>query len=258
MSIKIRLKQSLNEKLVKNHVFFTDQDFKISGFNKLSIFKNFNYINKSIDSNKLNNKFFLSFDINPTQKITLVKIKNNQSSLDIEKIGADFYNYLKSNSLFKVTFYEKNIKNIYPQNQYFFDEFIHGIELKSYEFNKYKTKNENKIYEIDILSKKKSLNLGENKRFRSLIEGTNYTKDLVSEPGNILHPDEYAKRLLQLKKFGLKVKIYNEAKLKKLGMNALLGVGQGSIRGSYLVTLEWDGIKSKKKTISICWERSLF
>ena len=250
MSIKIRLKQSLNEKLVKNHVFFTDQDFKISGFNKLSIFKNFNYINKSIDSNKLNNKFFLSFDINPTQKITLVKIKNNQSSLDIEKIGADFYNYLKSNSLFKVTFYEKNIKNIYPQNQYFFDEFIHGIELKSYEFNKYKTKNENKIYEIDILSKKKSLNLGENKRFRSLIEGTNYTKDLVSEPGNILHPDEYAKRLLQLKKFGLKVKIYNEAKLKKLGMNALLGVGQGSIRGSYLVTLEWDGIKSKKKPLA--------
>ena len=64
MSIKIRLKQSLNEKLVKNHVFFTDQDFKISGFNKLSIFKNFNYINKSIDSNKLNNKFFSSSSTN--------------------------------------------------------------------------------------------------------------------------------------------------------------------------------------------------
>ena len=43
-----------------------------------------------------------------------------------------------------------------------------------------------------------------------------------------------------------KINVYNEAKLKKLGMNALLGVGQGSIRGSYLVTLEWNGIKSKK------------
>ena len=45
-----------------------------------------------------------------------------------------------------------------------------------------------------------------------------------------------------LKKYGLKVKVYDE-KLKKLGMHALLGVGQGSIRGSYLVTMEWDGAK---------------
>ena len=70
-----------------------------------------------------------------------------------------------------------------------------------------------------------------------------FARDLVSEPGNILHPDEYAKRLNALKKIGLKVTIYDEKKLKNLGMNALLGVGQGSIRGSYLVTMEWNGIK---------------
>ena len=67
-------------------------------------------------------------------------------------------------------------------------------------------------------------------------------RDLVSEPGNILHPDEYAKRLVSLKKDGLKVNIYDNKKLKKLGMNALLGVGQGSIRGSYLsdFRVEWS------------------
>ena len=42
-----------------------------------------------------------------------------------------------------------------------------------------------------------------------------------------------------LKKYGLKVNVYNEKELKKLGMNALLGVGQGSIKGSYLVTIQW-------------------
>ena len=104
MSIKIRLKNSLNEKLVKNHVFFTNQDFKIAGFNKLSIFKHSDFIIKSISSNKSNDKNFLSFDIGPTQKILLIKIKNNQSSLDVEKIGADFYSYLKSNSFFKIYF----------------------------------------------------------------------------------------------------------------------------------------------------------
>ena len=108
-----------------------------------------------------------------------------------------------------------------------------------------KRKKDNEKYEFDILSKAKKLNLKEEKRYKSLIEGTNFTKDLVSEPGNILHPDEYAKRLVNLKKFGLKVNVYDTKKLKKLGMNALLGVGQGSIRGSYLVTIEWNGLRKK-------------
>ena len=60
------------------------------------------------------------------------------------------------------------------------------------------------------------LNSNKNNRFESILEGLNFTKDLVSEPGNILHPDEYAKRLSLLKKFGLKVVIYDEKKLKKV------------------------------------------
>ena len=155
MSIKIRLKNSLNEKLVKNHVFFANHDFKISGFNNLSIFKHSNFINKSISSNKSDDKSFLSFDISPTQKILLIKLKNNQSSHDIEKIGADFYSYLKANSFLKSSFYEINIRNVNLNNRNFFDEFIHGVELKSYEFNKYKSKKENKIFEIDIINKNK-------------------------------------------------------------------------------------------------------
>jgi leucyl aminopeptidase len=72
----------------------------------------------------------------------------------------------------------------------------------------------------------------------------------VSEPGNILHPDEYAKRISKLKNIGLKITIYDEKKLKKMGCNALLGVGQGSIRGSYLVTMEWNGNKNNSKPLA--------
>ena len=250
MSIKIRLKNSLNEKLVKNHVFFTNQDFKITGFNKLSIFKHSNLINKSINTYKTDNKNLLSFNIKPDQKIILIRIKRNLSSLDIEKIGADFFSHIKSNSFFQTTFHQKNIVNVDYNHKYFFEGFLHGIELKSYEFNKYKSKKKDIKFEIDIINNSKSFKLDKNKRYQSLIQGTNFTKDLVSEPGNILHPDEYAKRLLQLKKFGLKVNVYNQAKLKRLGMNALLGVGQGSIRGSYLVTIEWKGAKNKKKPLA--------
>ena len=65
-----------------------------------------------------------------------------------------------------------------------------------------------------------------------------------------MHPDEYAKRINSLKKDGLKVNIYDEKKLKSLGMHALLGVGQGSIRGSYLVTMEWNGAKNNSKPLA--------
>ena len=65
-----------------------------------------------------------------------------------------------------------------------------------------------------------------------------------------MHPDEYAKRINSLKKDGLKITVYDEKKLKKLGMNALLGVGQGSIRGSYLVTMEWNGAKNNSKPLA--------
>ena len=81
--------------------------------------------------------------------------------------------------------------------------------------------------------------------------GTFFTRDLVSEPGNILHPDEYAKRLNSLRKDGLKVTIFDEKKLKKLGMFSLLGVGMGSVRGSYLVTMEWNGLKNKSKPLAL-------
>ena len=63
-------------------------------------------------------------------------------------------------------------------------------------------------------------------KFEAIEEGTFYTRDLVSEPGNILHPDEYAKRINSLKKFGLKINIFDEKKLK-MGMNTLLGSVKG-------------------------------
>ena len=105
MSIKIRIKNSLNQKLVKNHVFFTNKNFKINELSKLPISKYSSFINQSLSSSELADKNFLSLDINASQKVILIKIKDSQSPLEIEKIGAEFYVYLKSNLYFKTTFY---------------------------------------------------------------------------------------------------------------------------------------------------------
>ena len=185
----------------------------------------------------------------------LIKINKNDSSLENEKLGSKFYNFIKENSIYRSNFFEDNFKDLINKNEYFIDEFLHGARLKSYKFDKYKIKKKKLLFEIDILFRKKTSEINRNKRFNSIIDGTNFTKDLVSEPGNVLHPDEYAKRLLQLRKIGLNVTIYDQKKLKKLGMNALLGVGQGSVRGSYLVTIEWKGSRSKNP--SVCRKRCL-
>ena len=79
------------------------------------------------------------------------------------------------------------------------EKLLHGAQLKSYNFNIYKTeKSKNVMTNFYVIGKKfvKS-NLLRNK-LNSLLEGVFLTRDLVSEPGNILHPDEYAKRITKL------------------------------------------------------------
>ena len=111
-------------------------------------------------------------------------------------------------------------------------------------------KKENRNIFLNILGNKNKPSSQSQLKFKALEEGTFYARDLVSEPGNVLHPDEYAKRLKSLKKDGLKITVYDQKKLKKLGMKALLGVGQGSIRGSYLVIMEWKGAKNNSKPLA--------
>ncbi|GIR16333.1 MAG: hypothetical protein CM15mP29_3210 [Alphaproteobacteria bacterium] len=88
---------------------------------------------------------------------------------------------------------------------------------------------------------------------------SSWLETFVNEPSNVLNPEAYAKRIKELSKFGLKVEVLNEAKMKRLGMWSLLGVGRGSQYESQLVIIRWEGNKSKKKKPTmLCWKRCLF
>ncbi len=204
-------------------------------------------IDKSVFSSKLfNDQNFLKRDYNNKSYI-FVNCTKSKISLEFEKLGSKLFEYLKANKIENSIIIENN--NTLTNVQ--LEKILHGFQLKSYNFNIYKTENKkNEIINLSVvgINAKKS-NLLRNK-LNALLDGVFLTRDLVSEPGNILHPDEYAKRIAKLRKLGLKVTVYNQKKLKKLGFNALLGVGQGSIRGSYLVTMEWNGIKNKSKPLA--------
>ena len=243
MPIKITYKKGISDKQIKTFVLFTEDGFRAHGINKTTLANKTTFVNKIIKKNESKNKEFLAFNLNSDQKVILVSIKKKSDSLDNEKIGAEFYNFIKSNSLFNLTLVEKNIIEAKKNNSNLLEEFLHGIELKSYEFNNYKTKKKDLVISINISANKKISILNKNNRYKALVEGTNFARDLVSEPPNVLTPKEYVNRLLKLRKYGLKVTVYNESKLKKLKMFSLLGVGQGSVNESYLVTIEWYGNK---------------
>ena len=225
-------------------IFFANKKFEVKNISNLLNLSEVNLLKKNLKNNTKKKEIF-SFDISHNQKIIIFSTKNNKDSY--EKNGAKLYEFLKNENLNKVHIYGDTIENL--NNMKCLHELIHGMKLKSYTFDKYLTKKKFEILQINIISKKK-IDLKLIKNLSAIEKGVNFTKDLVSEPGNVLHPDEYAKRLIQLKKIGLKITVYNTTKLKKMKCNALLGVGQGSSRGSYIVTMEWKGNKKQKQPLA--------
>ena len=205
------------------------------------------FVQKILKNKKNNKEKIISFNISEKTTVIVIAVKKDLNGHGIENLGASFFNFVKKNSFKEISIIAESLNS--KAGVDFMGSFIHGLKLKSYEFNIYKSKKiENKLL-INLIGKQSTKHLKNKVKFKALEEGTFFTRDLVSEPGNILHPDEYARRLLKLKNYGLKVTVYDEKKLKKLGCNALLGVGQGSIRGSYLVTIEWKGAKNKSKPL---------
>jgi leucyl aminopeptidase len=250
MTIKI-LNKKLNLNGYNNVILFSDSNLNIKGLNTGSFKKFKTIIEKSTSLNKSNIKDFHSLDLSSSLKVIIIKIKEDISiSKNNEKLGAKFYEYINSNSIYKSSLIDSNISFFIQKNSSFIDEFISGIFIKSYNFEKYKTKKNLKSFFINLNGKIKINFFKKNNRLKSIIDGLNLTKDLVSEPGNILHPDEYVNRIRKLRSLGLKVTIFDKRKMKKLGMNALLGVGQGSIRGSYLATIEWRGSSKKEQPLA--------
>jgi leucyl aminopeptidase len=123
-----------------------------------------------------------------------------------------------------------------------------GVLLRAYAFDRYKTKRKDDekppvkrtvtIATGDVAAARKAFVTRE-----AVAGGVLMARDLVNEPANILYPEEFARRTLALKKVGVAVEVLDIKAMTKLGMGALLGVGQGSARESRVVVMRWDGGK---------------
>jgi leucyl aminopeptidase len=130
--------------------------------------------------------------------------------------------------------------------------FALGTLLRGYKFKKYKTKarkksassdesNEKTLKKIVVHSADLKAATQAFAANRAIADGVTLARDLVNEPANVLGPAEFAARAKELSKAGVQVEVLGPKALEKLGMNALLAVGQGSDRPSHVAVMQWKG-----------------
>jgi leucyl aminopeptidase len=134
-------------------------------------------------------------------------------------------------------------------------DLVMGVRLRAYAFDRYKTKRKDddetpsrvnvRVGVADVSAARKACGPRD-----AVAAGVLLARDLVNEPPNVLYPDEFARRANVLKKSGVAVEIFDVPAMKKLKMNALLGVGQGSEHPSRMVIMRWNGGKKNAPPVA--------
>jgi leucyl aminopeptidase len=124
-------------------------------------------------------------------------------------------------------------------------DLAYGARLRSYRFDKYRTKEkpEHKpsMKELTLLVDGPKAAEKDFEPLDKIADGVFFTRDLVSEPANVMYPETLAAEAKKLASLGVEVEVLDEKQMKTLGMNMLLGVAQGSRRPARLIVMQWKG-----------------
>ena len=138
------------------------------------------------------------------------------------------------------------------------EDVIKGYLLRRYEFSDYKNIKNTGTGSVTLMLKRPKDFAKSLSEIRAQVDGVFFTRNLVNEPANILSTVEFSKRLKKLSDLGVSVEILEEKKLEELGMNALLGVGQGSANPSKVVVMSWKGASESIKPLVLVGKGVVF
>jgi leucyl aminopeptidase len=126
-----------------------------------------------------------------------------------------------------------------------------GAVLRAYRFDKYRTKekpeDKPKLAKLTLLVSEATAAKTAWEPLEGVAKGVALSRDLVSEPPNVLNPAEMADRCKKLSELGVKVEILGPRELGRLGFGALLGVAQGSVNEPRMVVMQWNGTGNSRK-----------
>ena len=184
-------------------------------------------------------------------KFTYVRLEHSKEKSIQHSFFGRLLSYLESKKEKKIMIlFNQNFDDIKKKEE-IVENLLIGFKLKDYRFEKYKnvSKKDFKIDEVQILGFHGKHSSEIERRIKheiKCLDGIFLTRDLVSEPANVLYPQKFVEFCKDLKKVGVEIQTFDEKKLKTLGMNALLGVAQGSVRPARVMIMKWNGLKEKK------------
>ncbi len=205
------------------------------------------FLKKSIKNSKFKGELnqTLSVFLPDGMRIILVGLgkKADQNEKQWQKIGSSLLGALEGSPTGEGAVEIYNLENF--NNDEVAANLALGALLKSWRFEKYfTTKKPEELFSAKALIICTPDPIAAEKVFAPLsqiAEGVFLTRNVVTEPANVIMPESLSKVAESLQKDGIKVEVLGEKELKKLGMDALLGVGQGSDQESKLVVMRWDG-----------------
>jgi len=175
-------------------------------------------------------------------------------ALGLETIGGKLYSVLKTNGAQNIDIDFGKMEDVHKTSTAeVAAHIVLGIKLKSYRFDKYKSKKEDhketNIEKISVVTREDEAATKLYKSLNAVASGVFMARDLVNEAPNTLNPESYADYIRdELKPLGVEVEILDEKKMHKMGFGALLAVGQGSIRESKVAIMRWNGGEKQKKS----------
>lgn len=207
------------------------------------------FIDKVDEINKSKKNFLESYKLHDSSNIKnliIAKSDLSENSANIESLAGKILSELEKKKIKKISIFLDNGKNnLFKSN--LLKSLSHGFLMKDYRFEKYKTITK-KDFQVEQLKFVISLGKSEIKELEihmDTVNGIYLTRDLVSEPANVLFPQKFVEFCNVLKKVGVKLEVLDEKKIKKLGMNALMGVAQGSVKPPRVLIMKWNGKKDK-------------
>ena len=131
-----------------------------------------------------------------------------------------------------------------------------AVSLRGWRYDRYRTKLKDKqkptLEQVTIIGAGEGAEARWTQRWQPVLEGVSLTRELVTEPANIIYPETFVERVTaSLEGTGVELEVLDGEAMRKLGMGALLGVAQGSVRDARLLVLRWNGGTSGEAPLAL-------
>ncbi|MEE2957211.1 MAG: leucyl aminopeptidase [Pseudomonadota bacterium] len=210
-------------------------------------------VKRAIQNSRFNGNFgqtltLLSPPVLKAGRLLLVGIGKGQKLdlLSAQQLGGTIYNSVSMSGNKSAGVFIEPFRGSKLNSSDMAANIAYGCYLRSYRFDKYRTreKAEDKPSVTNVTLLLEDFVHGQRKfaPMRKVAEGVFLTRNLVSEPANIIYPISFARRVRSLTKLGVKIRVLDEKKMQALGMGALLGVAQGSANSPRIMALQWNGL----------------